>query len=159
MASGKHCQDCSEQCANHYFVLAGLVDEPLNGIFSPETLSALKDVILNTLLFDSARAGHTTETLIDALRRMRLFSNFDWYENAVRIFIGQLLAKGAIDMRADGLLLLPPEAVEKTTELYHGFWYSVITGQRIGGPFKTQQEAVNDLHGHKLQLQAQQQNV
>lgn len=110
---------------------------------SPEAQKDLVTLIVNTIAYDAGRGGHTAETLVAALRDMRVIK--DNPETTVRICIASLLQTGKLDMRTDGTLLLPEELPEQDVELFHGFWWSVVTGRRIGGPFCSKGEALVDL--------------
>lgn len=65
----------------------------------------------------------------------------------VRIRVAELIDGGRLDIRADGLLMFSEELPEELVQQFGKDWFSVITGCRIGGPFKTEGEARSDLSG------------
>lgn len=104
----------------------------------------LLEVICSTLHYDSGRGGHSIESLLYVLRAMQIISanppwhDRHWSENEVRIVIAELLADGALDLSASGLLFFPPDEPDPIVEYFRGDWYVTTEGQ-IVGPLKAEE--------------------
>lgn len=111
--------------------------------------SGVVDVIFSTLEFDSRRHGHTVETLLATLRRMRIIyfqaGRSTWTEIEVRLILSQLLSCGQLDMRSDGLLIMPESTPDPLIEKFQGAWY-VTANKGVLGPFNSEKEAENELN-------------
>lgn len=117
-----------------------MTENPNTMLFSEELQT---DLVFNTLDYDAGRGSHTIESLLGVFRGVFIMTY--QLESAFRLCIGGLLQAGHLDMGPDGRLHIPPSTSDTDTERWHGAWYSIVSGRRVGGPFLNQREALLDV--------------
>lgn len=109
--------------------------------------SGLVDLIFSIIHWDSTRGGHTTESLLIELRRMDIINPYAsgprFSSLQVRLIIAGLLQSGQLDMRSDGILIMPESSPDPTIEHYQGAWYLTTPKGNVLGPFASELEANN----------------
>lgn len=112
---------------------------------SADAKGGLMHLIMSTLNFDAGRTPHTVESLIMQLKHMGVLrTNPDGLDINTRIAVSELMLSGKLDMRSDGVLIIPETTPELDIVRFCGRWFTVTDGH-IGGPFKTEGEAISDV--------------
>lgn len=86
------------------------------------------------------------ETVIATLTRMGIVSgygNAPWTPLQIRLIVAGLFDHGRLDMRPDGILMLPEETPDPAIEYYLGSWYVTTVTGHVKGPFTSGLEAEN----------------